>query len=359
MPVKISNSFTPYSPVGQALNEAITSYTNSIPTYNEVQEGRVNANKADAPALLGDRIRALYGASGPEGRPLSPQMVQDQIGALAEATAMSGDVGKLGDLMRVVVANAANPESVRMIDRAQQGAGQAYSTTETGFNIAQQNEMTKAQMQQDGAMERARMMANKVGGINPTTGQPDGLTPTQRMEKEKQAKGRDAFQSILDDMALQYDALDKNGGLVSNEGDILNNVLARTASSSTGQAIGGYVGTKNQTYRDSINSRLPLLKQAVMAATGMSAKQMDSNVEMQAFMKALSDPRQSKEAILGTLNTLSRLYGKGGMAPAAAPEASNTSAEIVPSGGQQPIRKEIGGKIYVNYTGDPNDWEEE
>lgn len=348
MPVKIANSFSPYTPVGEALNGAITSYANSIPTYGEVQEGRINTNKADAPMEIGDQIRALYGNSGPDGQPLTPQMVQDNIAGLATAVSKGGDVGKLGDLLRVVVANSARPESVQMIDRAQQGAGQAYNTTETGFNKDQANDILKTKMQQDGANYRASVSAKVTAGA--------------AKEAEK-AKGRAAFQSILDEMRGDYGNLDKNGGLVSNKGNMLTNIRARFGASATGQMAGGFLGTENQTYRDNITSRLPLLKQAVMAATGMSAKQMDSNVEMKAFMQALSDPKQSKETVDQTLNTLGRLYGNGGEAgdaPSSGLGNVDNSGAIVPSGGTgEPIRKSIGGVNYVNYSGNPDDWEEE
>jgi hypothetical protein len=348
MPVKIQNSFSPTTEIGAALNNAITGYYNNTPTYGEAQAARIDANKADAPRVIGERIKALYGSSGGAGQPLTPQMVQDQIAGLAEATAMGGDVGKLGEMLRTVVANSANPESVQMIDRAQQGAGQAYNTTETGFNTAQKNDLAKVKMQQDGANYRANVAAS--------------ATQMSRKEQEK-LNGKKSFENVLDDISSQYDKLAASGGVVDTTANPIKNFLARTASSGGGQLVGEFVGTENQSARNQIKASLPLLKQAVMSATGMSAKQMDSNVEMKAFMEALTDPQKDIQATRAIISRLSRQFGTGGMddgggGPTGV-DVSGVNNSPISASTAGPVRKVIDGVAYVNYTGQPEDWEEE
>lgn len=347
MPVKIQNSFSPSTEIGSALNNAITSYYNNTPTYGEQQTARVEANKADAPALIGQRIKALYGNSGAPGQPLTPQMVQDQIGNLAEATAMGGDVGKLGDMLRTVIANSANPESVQMIDRAQQGAGQAYATTETGFNKAQANELTKVKMQQDGANYRAAQSAK---------------TSAQAIKDQEKMKGKQDFENVLTDLQGLYKGLDQGGGAVNTDSSMLHNIGARLANSDRGQVVGQFLGTENQSMRNQIAAKLPLLSAAIKSATGMSSQQLNSNFELQQYMKALTSPGADIQANLKTIAALSKQFGTGSLAGDEGPSSgvdvsgANNNA-VVPGDG--PMRKIIDGVAYVNHTGQPDDWEEE
>lgn len=299
MPVKIANAFAPQSEVGVALNNAITSYANNIPTYGEVQEGRVNANKADMPERLRQAVMSRF-AGTEDGGVFTAQQRQNNQADLVSSLAMGGALGDYGNVERALTYAAANPESIGMRDSASMGSGVNYNATETGFNKDQSNDILKTKMQQDGANYRAQVQARA-----------SAKTAAQTLKEEEKTKGRAAFQSILDEMGSAYGDLDANDGLVDNEGNIFKNVVARLGGSAAGQLTGGFVGTKNQTQRDIIASRLPLLKQAVMSATGMSSKQMDSNVEMKAFMAALSDPTKSKQAIDPTLKTLSQLFGTG------------------------------------------------
>lgn len=346
MPVKIDNSFSPTTPIGAALNNAITSYYSNMPTYGEQQEARVNANKADAPALIGERIRSLYGNSGPGGQPLTPQMVQDQVGSLAEATAMGGDVGQLGALLRVAVANAANPESVQMIDRAQQGAGQAYNTTETGFNKAGANDLQKVRMQQDGANYRANMSVR---------------ANQQALKDQEKLKGKQDFENVLTDLKGLYTGLDQGGGAVNTDNSMVENVMAGAANSDRGQVVGRLLGTKNQSMRNQIAAKLPLLSAAIKNATGMSSQQLNSNFELQQYMKALTSPGADIQANLKTIAALSRQFGTGSLAggdeaPSGVDNSGANMNAVVGDGG---MRKVIDGVNYINRTGQPEDWEEE
>ncbi len=308
MPVKITNTFTPQSEVGAALNNAITSYINTTPTYDEVQAGRVNANKADAPNEIGAQIRALYGASGPNGQPLTPQMVQDNIAGLAQATAKGGDVGKLGDLLRVVVANAANPESVQMIDRAQQGAGQAFNTTETGFNKSEANDILKTKMQQDGAMARTRAALDaKMTDVNDPY---RGLTPLQVQQRKAQDASKAELERQLDELEKLYTDLADEGGAVSGENDFITNKTNQLAASGVGQYISQ--GSRAQSLRNQIEARRQSMRIAIMAASGLGSKVFDSNRDLEAMLKTVSSPGMDVEANREIIRNLRSQYGSGG-----------------------------------------------
>jgi hypothetical protein len=78
--------------------------------------------------------------------------------------------------------------------------------------------------------------------------------------------------------------------------------------------MGGRVfGTKEQAKRDELKSiRLQLLN-AVKEATGMSAQQLNSNVELKTYLDSLGSEGMTKEANLAILDNLSRRYLKGSM----------------------------------------------
>lgn len=322
MPVKLQNSFSPQTEVGAALNNAITTYGNNIPTYGEAQAGRVNQNKADSPQQVGDALRALYSGAG-AGQQLTPQMVQDNLPALAQSLTANGSVSEVGNLLRTAVANSASPESTQMIDRSQEGAGQAYGTTETGTKEKEANDITKTNIQQQGANLRAQIAANSKGGA-------------QQLKLDAAAKGKQDLSGILKDIDDRMQLLDKGGDYTDSEGNTqhadggaipsvgggtLHNMVASASAGPIGQYIGGKVGSTSQSLRNDINSRLPLIKQAVMSATGMSSKQLDSNVELKTFMQALSDPAKDVQSNRGTLRNLDKLYGTGSLANGGAPSS--------------------------------------
>jgi hypothetical protein len=65
--------------------------------------------------------------------------------------------------------------------------------------------------------------------------------------------------------------------------------------------------------------------QQIKNATGMSARQMDSNVELQNTLNSLSDPRQGYEAAINIIENLRKTYGLGGGAPATEPALRGTA----------------------------------
>jgi hypothetical protein len=91
----------------------------------------------------------------------------------------------------------------------------------------------------------------------------------------------------------------------------VSNVLAAVGSSGPGQFLGNMVGTENQSARNSIAQTRPLLLNAIKQATGMSAKQMDSNAELKMYLAAATDPKLDIKANMAALDSLDRLYGLG------------------------------------------------
>lgn len=141
----------------------------------------------------------------------------------------------------------------------------------------------------------------------------------------KQAEGIDAGRATVSELVGTlrgyYDNLKEAGDIADPSQGAVANTLARLQSSAVGQAVGSAVGTKSQSQRESIEMTRPLLLNAIRSATGMSARQMDSNRELQLYLAAATDPTKGYAANIRALEMLDKLYGIGGGAGGAKPAA--------------------------------------
>lgn len=143
--------------------------------------------------------------------------------------------------------------------------------------------------------------------------------------------GRENLTTLVTGLKDKYNVLKESGGITSTENG-LSNIPAYLSSTEAGQATGRFFGTQNQSDRNKIATSRPLLLQAIAKATGMSSKQMDSNVELQMYLRAATDPKLDYESNIYALDQLQTLYGMGGAAPVAVgggnmPSASDIAAE--------------------------------
>lgn len=123
--------------------------------------------------------------------------------------------------------------------------------------------------------------------------------------------GKESVKSMTDTLKDYYEQLKVSGGITSTDENAIRNIGSQAATSTIGQIIGRSLGTQNQSIRDSISQTRPLLLQAIKNATGMSAKQMDSNAELKIWLSAATDPSQGYQANIRALEKLNELYGIG------------------------------------------------
>ena len=90
------------------------------------------------------------------------------------------------------------------------------------------------------------------------------------------------------------------------------NAMDYFASSSLGREAQKMLGTTSSKYLSEIVNSRKLLATAIKNAAGMSAQEMNSNVELQLMMDALTDPTQGIEAARSTLDNLEELFGAPG-----------------------------------------------
>jgi hypothetical protein len=151
----------------------------------------------------------------------------------------------------------------------------------------------------------------EVVAVVPKAGKPSAAFEKDLVTEAKKTEGQKTVQTLVSSLADQYKGLLQEGGITSTANSALSNIGARSGSSTVGQFAAGFVGTKAQELRDSIAQTRPLIINAIKDSTGMSAQQLNSNVELQNFLKAATDPTLSIEANLKALNNLSKLYGLG------------------------------------------------
>jgi hypothetical protein len=154
-----------------------------------------------------------------------------------------------------------------------------------------------------------------------------GMKGSDKTEKAKTLKeeGQHNIQELSAQLRDYHTQLKQSGGETSTENSTLGNVGAWMSGSSVGQTVGGIAGTKNQSLRNSVAQQRPLLLQAIMKATGMTAKQMDSNVELKLWLSTATDPEAGYEANMRALDMLEKLYG-GGLSTAPPKEPVEPSA---------------------------------
>ncbi len=126
----------------------------------------------------------------------------------------------------------------------------------------------------------------------------------------ERAKGQTVVRTVISSLRDHFSKLNEMGGITNTEKDPVSNLAAGAASSAGGQVTGKLLGTKSQSLRNTIAQQRPLLMQAVMKATGMTAKQMDSNVELKLWLATATDPTVDFQSNMKALDMLEQLYGQ-------------------------------------------------
>lgn len=141
------------------------------------------------------------------------------------------------------------------------------------------------------------------GSLEPIKGGPADTKSQQKFA------GQENVDTLIGGLRDQYNILLANKGITSKEAGTLPNIQSALSRSAVGQAVGQAVGSSNQSARNTIAQSRPLLLNAIKEATGMSAKQMDSNAELKMYLAAATDPNLDYESNIYALNQLENLFG--------------------------------------------------
>lgn len=158
----------------------------------------------------------------------------------------------------------------------------------------------------------------------------------ERRELAKPIQGKIDIEAAIQSMASKYDALKEMGAIQNKDNGALMNLADAIAASRSaegswnplprGQDIARMFNMPAQPIRDSIYADRSNFANLIKTASGMSAKQFDSNSELQNFLQGLGSPEVSYETNQDILARLSKQYGTGEYA------------------------KQIGGSALANYT---------
>ena len=178
--------------------------------------------------------------------------------------------------------------------------------------VEQAEQMSGAQARGQAVVRREEQPARVEEAGQTAEAQARGrATVETETEERKRQRGQTNVESILRDMAASYLRLNELGGIPGESRTTLQNLPAYLAGTGAGQEVGMALATQSQTQRNQIQASVRQLLTAIKNATGMSAQEMNSNVELQSLMAAVSNPRQSIESVRGILASISRQYGLG------------------------------------------------
>ena len=161
-----------------------------------------------------------------------------------------------------------------------------------------------------------------------------GKEPSAALRTNKVEAGKTQLADDLDNLRASFRTLDTMRAVPSTERGVLSNIGSATSASGIGQMFGRATGTEAQVERDVINSARLRLVNSIKNATGMSAQQLNSNVELQTMLKSISDPGQSVQAAMRIIDDIEAAYVTGngtlpkrGASPAATAVGALSPAE--------------------------------
>jgi hypothetical protein len=280
----------------------------TAPNYNTVPETvPAVAGRAAVPAVAPNKRQAIMDAmmsNLPE--------VQKYGGAMLGFDEMDAkyaqlDETRLANIEQKKLDREAKMEQIKSQIESREAMGQqandlraamANLAAETRMDIANQASADRRFIAGENSKDRRATAENKATVKNET--------------KENAKLG---LASSLDAMDAAYRKLDKMGGIVNPKKGTFSNLKARAASSGLGQLTGGAIGSEEQALRDEIRGTIPLLVLDIKNATGASAQQMNSNVELQNFMRAASDPSSNIESNLKLIDNLRKKFVDVGKSP--------------------------------------------
>lgn len=149
----------------------------------------------------------------------------------------------------------------------------------------------------------------------PAAGRAGGETATQLKDRRKQedkSEGQKRFSTLLSNLGVQYNKLRNIGGAIVDPSRGAGvNAQAWVNTTSVGRLLGRMGGDEAESIRQTIDNMRPLLIQSVREATDMSARAMDSNVELKFYMQSATDTGKDLVSNLAALATLDAMYGTG------------------------------------------------
>jgi len=225
------------------------------------------------------------------------------LGPNATQEEVLGVVTRYGSPDRVLAALQASSDRAAQRDNALQMARERIDANIQAAKDRNATAKEIAQMQVQGRIDIANLMASLKG--------PSAAVIKAQERAEKIAEGKESLSDTVEVAKTLVSDLAKSGGMTSTSNGPLSNLITSLGTGTIGQFGGRVVGTANQAKRDELNSVRLQLFNSVKEATGMSASQLNSNVELKTWLNSLGGADMTKEANEAILNNISNKYLKG------------------------------------------------
>jgi len=247
---------------------------------------------------------ASQGASASELKPSTQTVNRAGATDIVQVPAFSGAPTTVGSYADVPLPAAVEEQKKRIARESRPPAQPAAPTITTIVDPANPNQMI--------TIDARRYQGGGAG--SPGVIGVAGKEPSAALRVNKAEQGKTQLADDLDNLRGAFQTLDQMRAIPSTERNVLSNLGSATAASGVGQMLGRATGTEAQVERDVINSARMRLVNSIKNATGMSAQQLNSNVELQTMLRSISDPGQSVEAALRIIDDIDNAYVKGSSA---------------------------------------------
>ena len=221
-----------------------------------------------------------------------------------------------------VVRKYGDPDKIMTSIQTMQSRKDAADARIEAAKVAAQNRLDVAAQQGATQLQIAQMAAQSRQEIAALAASLKGPSPAVLKAQEKAdkiAEGRTGLTDTVNVAKTLVTDIADMGGMTTTSKGALSNLITSLGTGTVGQVGARMVGTATQAKRDELNSVRLQLFNAVKEATGMSSTQLNSNVELQTWLKSLGSDNMSKEANLAILDNISNRYLKGA---AKAPEGN-------------------------------------
>lgn len=136
----------------------------------------------------------------------------------------------------------------------------------------------------------------------------------QKTAEQSKEKGLKNFDAILSQLYADLDELSANNLVPSEDASVIDNILNYISGTEAGQEYQKAIGSRKSTLEETSKSMRLRLMQAVMQATGMSSKQIDSNAELKAMLDSFGSPTATAQARRAILDNIHQSFGAGSIA---------------------------------------------
>ncbi len=289
--------------------------------YSDAEKASITKRGLDLLAMpFAERqmFLAQQGASASELKPSTQTVNRAGATDIVRVPAFSGAPATVGTYADVPLPANVQAQKIQIARESRPPAQPVAPTITTIVDPTNPNQMITidARRYQGGG-------ANSPGVVGVAGKEPSAALRTNKVEA-----GKTQLADDLDNLRASFQALDQMRAIPSTERNALSNVASGIAATGVGQKTGQLFGTEAQVERDVINSARSRLVNSIKNATGMSAQQLNSNVELQTMLKSISDPGQSVQAALRIIDDIENAYVKGdGMLP----KRGQTPAAVSPN----------------------------